>query len=220
MRKAESAHKTMRRSLPPTAAGQRYGRLVAIECVNPHGHAKWIFKCDCGRTLVAIAKNVRRGMTKSCGCLHAENVKVVNRTHGMSYSSEHKIWEAMKRRCLNPNDTDYHLYGGRGIEVCDRWKNSFADFLSDMGRRPQGTSIDRIDNDKGYEPGNVRWATASTQVLNRRSTLRVEYNGTLMTLKDACAVAGLPYSVVLQRIRKLRWHPSLALSTLIRCHYT
>ena len=126
----------------------------------------------------AALTDLRVGDTKSCGCLDREVKKAarppLNLTHGCSRHDgtklpEYMIWQAMKDRCLNPRNKFYSYYGGRGIQVCQEWQNSFQVFLAHIGRRPaRGLQLDRIDNSRGYQPGNVRWATKAEQMANRR----------------------------------------------------
>lgn len=159
--------------------GQRFGRLVvaARAASDKDGRAMWLCNCDCGRTSAARGKDLRSGNTMSCGCYEREvrdaMALVANLRHGHSGgrdvapSPTYQSWRAMKKRCLNLNHTSWPDYGGRGITICDRWLD-FEGFLADMGERPAGTSIDRIDNDGNYEPSNCRWATGSEQRLNQR----------------------------------------------------
>ncbi len=171
------AGKTPTRKLPPMAAGQRYGQLVAI-CQtgrNKQYNAIWKFLCDCGKETEKLAIKVIHGHTRSCGCLRKVLFSTLTKTHGLRRTREYKSWAALKQRCLNPDDAAFRHYGERGIKVCERWRDSFENFYADMGPRPSPKhSIDRINNDGNYEPGNCRWATASEQVKNRRKPQRTK----------------------------------------------
>ena len=130
-----------------------------------------LYRCDCGTEKEIMDSSVKRGNTKSCGCLLRENGRKtakLNTTHGMRYTKEYECWKSMKQRCSNPNKDGYKNYGGRGIKVCDRWLNSFENFYADMGPKPVGHSIDRINNDGNYEPKNCKWSSNSDQAYNRR----------------------------------------------------
>lgn len=150
--------------------GQRFGRLVVLAyAASKRNRRTWTCRCDCGRGAVVSSDALRGGRTVSCGCRQASVLGDSTRTHGGSRTPVHRVWNTMKYRCYNPNSPEYPYYGGRGIQVCERWQNSFAAFRSDMGPRPAGGSIDRIDPDGNYEPGNCRWATQREQVRNSRA---------------------------------------------------
>lgn len=149
-------------------SGKRFGRLVVIEKTDRRSgtNAIWKCKCDCGKETFVSSGNLRSENTTSCGCLNKELVII----HGQYQSSEYYAWQHIKDRCYNLKNKRYKDYGGRGITVCDRWKDSFENFLADMGPKPSNKhSIDRIDNDGNYEPKNCKWSTATEQARNQRN---------------------------------------------------
>lgn len=180
--------------------GQVFGRLRVLEfnSIGRGGKALWNCVCECGNTTTVYSDKLRRGCTKSCGCLKLN----VNRSHGMHKSPEYTAWAAMKSRCTNPKTVGYHNYGGRGISVCERWLNSFEAFISDMGKRPSSKhSIDRIDNDGNYEPGNCRWTVMIVQRNNTRLNVRVEFRGENLTLSEWGRRFGVSSTMIARRIR-------------------
>lgn len=159
------------------AAGQRFGKLVAIETVgvDHNQHRVWRFKCDCGNVIVARGASVRYGAPASCGCAcnsygkSSPGAPAAERNgrykHGLSGTREYFIWADMQRRCFDNRNRSYALYGGRGIVVCEKWRNDFIAFYSDMGPRPsRNHSIKLIDRSGNYEPGNCCWAARSRAV--------------------------------------------------------
>lgn len=126
-----------------------------------------LYKCDCGIEKIYLSNRVNKGYVKSCGCLRDAALELRTK-HGNWYSSTYKSWDHMIQRCTNINNTAYHYYGGRDIKVCDKWLK-FENFYGDMGDRPEGTSLDRIDNNKGYNRENCRWISIAIQAVNRRS---------------------------------------------------
>lgn len=149
---------------------KKYGRLTALKHISTdkHRNEKWLFSCDCGETKVISLKHVKYGKTRSCGCIRRETAKKLRTSHGMEGTKIYNIWKAMKKRCNNHNDPSYENYGGRGIQVCDRWLDSFENFYEDMGERPEGKSLERVDNNKGYSKENCVWEVRRKQNINQR----------------------------------------------------
>jgi hypothetical protein len=213
--------------------GQRFGRLIAIEWIKHKGRSAWRCRCDCGAETVTTTGQILGGRAKSCGCYRVDKGKqrgADSRKHGHCAggrsSSEYQAWSLAKHRCTNENASNWGDYGGRGITMCPRWAASFDDFLADMGEKPsKDLSIDRIDNDRGYECGkcetcrarglaekNCRWATDTEQNNNLRRNVLYELDGVRKTIPDWSRESGLSQSVIRNRLT-LGWTLKRALRT-------
>ena len=190
-----------------------FGRLTGIRRVANSGHhTRWLWKCECGEETIAAADKVKSGHTISCGCAH-DAWTIHGHTYGIDKrpTRTYRAWVNMRSRARGYNIEAYIAhYVSRGIKVCERWQD-FANFLDDMGECPKGLSLDRIDNDGDYKPGNCRWATRIEQMANTRKTIRVDINGEIVSLTEAARRAGLPYSTVFHRFKRLGMTPQEAL---------
>jgi hypothetical protein len=209
--------------------GRTFGRLtvIALKGKNPSGNMAWRCQCLCGNVTDATTGNLKSGITRSCGCLKRERfLRDCRQTkHGGWDTPEWHTWSGMIQRCHNPNYHHFANYGGRGILVCQRWRDSFEAFLADMGRRPgDKDSIDRIDNDRGYDCGhcedcqargataNCRWATAAEQARNTRKSRRITFRGETLTLKEWAIRVGISTPLLHHRL-KAGWPIEDALTT-------
>jgi hypothetical protein len=162
--------------------GQKFNRLLAIR-ESPErrdGKVVWEFLCDCGNTTYKPASQVKRGKCRSCGCLSVETSKRLHTKHGKGYTKTYRVWSSAKRRCTNPTDSDYEMYKGKGVVMCDRWLNSFENFYKDMGDRPSNNhQLDRIDPNGNYCPENCRWVEPTIQSRNqgKRRSCSSKYKG-------------------------------------------
>lgn len=193
--------------------GERFTSWIVIGLLpTPKGgHRKVLCRCVCGSEKPVFVGSLRSGASQSCGCLYraknAEITRIKKTTHGNCQgrkpTPEYHCWSHMKRRCYCKQDKSFHRYGGRGIEVCDRWKDDFSAFLNDMGLRPSSKhSIDRIDPNGNYEPSNCRWATWNEQARTRRNSVTIEAFGVSVNLHDLCEQVDGNAKVIAQRIRR------------------
>ena len=208
--------------------GQTFGRLTVIERKgsDKQRNALWECLCTCGNTTVVAAIELRRGHTKSCGCLKIEmaktndwNIKQVkygNDVRRCQEWPEYGVWKRMRQRCNGIFCAEYARYGGRGIKVCARW-NNFQNFLTDMGPRPSKRhSIEREDNDGDYEPTNCRWSTETEQNNNRRNNRVLEYDDKSMTVAQWARYLDINYKVLNARINRFKWSIEKALTTPVK----
>jgi hypothetical protein len=186
--------------------------------LDKHQRRAVVVRCDCGAVKTLGLANIKKGMTRSCGCLRREATAKKNTTHGMTHAPEYKIWEGILDRCnvRGRNAKPHKGYAGRGITVCERWQgpDGFANFYEDMGERPSPKhSIDRADNDSGYEPGNCAWATRAEQARNTRRNHVITFQGQSMCLADWAAETGIHKATLGARLNRNGWSVELALTT-------
>ncbi len=176
--------------------GNVYGKLTVLDLAEVRIEAIWLCRCECGELTKVAGSDLRKGSTKSCGC--------GRRTQGGGCGSpEYTTWKEMKRRCYNSRYREYHNYGGRGISICERWRESFVNFLKDIGPKPfSEATIDRIDNDGDYEPGNCRWATKLEQGQNTRKARMLTHNGKTMCLRAWARRLGITHRTLSVRIER------------------
>lgn len=183
--------------------GKRFGRWTVLRrYASEQAHARWLCVCDCGTERDVSGATLRVGQSTSCGCFVSE-LNVLNKsTHGMYGTRTYRIWQTMKRRCHSPNSTGYANYGLRGITVCQRWRDGFANFLADMGEAPVDLSIDRINPNGNYEPANCRWATDLEQQGNKRSCVYVRVDGAVVCMAEAARRLSITRAVADRRLRE------------------
>lgn len=197
--------------------GRRFGRFVVIDKgpkhYKPSGQScnTWLCKCECGNTKIVNGYCLRKGITKSCGCILKEGIR---RTHGKSHTRLHNAWCHMRARCKDKNSKDYKDYGGRGITVCEEWDKSFESFYkwSMENGYTDELSIDRIDVNGNYEPSNCRWATNKEQARNTRKNRLLTFNGETKTMAEWSEITGLRPGTIQYRLDKIGWPVEKALT--------
>lgn len=194
--------------------GHKYNRWTVIGEAgkDKHGATFWICQCDCGKTGQVRTTHLRLGVSKSCGCLQREVATAEKTTHGLHRHPLYDVWYAMHRRTSNPDDPGYPNYGGRGISVCGRW-SSLENFVTDMGPSyRKGLTIDRVNNDGNYEPGNCRWTTRVVQQRNRTNTVTLTYLGKTLPLAEWADIFEIKYNTLHKRVVAYEWSTEKALT--------
>lgn len=181
--------------------GRKFGRLTAMQHVNK---SRWLCKCECGGTSITSKQNLEHGISKSCGCLKLEFNRTQNLKHGRARHGQQNLtwrtWAAMRGRCLCAGNVGYKHYGGRGITICERWLESFNNFLMDMGERPDGMTLGRINNDGPYCKENCRWETPAQQACNKRTTRFVTACGETKTISQWAKILNTSFATIFGRI--------------------
>lgn len=202
----------------PKLAGQTFGRLLVMSehGINNSGKRTWLCQCSCGRKTIVPTGSLRSGNTSSCGCLIVETTIKRSTVHGHSRSRKrsgaYASWAWMKSRCLNPADTRWIYYGGRGVTICERWMK-FENFFADMGDRPHGMTLERKNNLLGYAKSNCVWASPTEQANNRRGNHIIEFLGKKQTMAQWSRELGISSRKLKDRLGKLRWTIQRALTT-------
>lgn len=199
---------------PKIQIGQRFGRWTVLRKapMRSHWRSYWFCVCDCGTEREIRQESLQNGKSASCGCLHREISTKKLTTHGMVGSPEYSSWESMRARIKNPNNVAYHYYGGRGLTICAYWLESFQNFYADMGPRPAGLSIERLNNDGGYwcghcqecaangQTANCVWATREQQLNNRRTTKLITFQGRTQTVTQWAREIGIHKNTLAYRV--------------------
>lgn len=185
---------------------KRFDKLTALRKLderNKNGSVMWECRCACNNIVKVSASDLVWEKTKSCGCTRNEAIRKAKTKHGLARTPEYMSWFSMKCRCYDPKNKRYKEYAGRGITVCDAWRESFETFYADMGPRPSARhTLDRENNDLGYSKDNCRWATPTQQNNNRRNTVRIQFDGEWKPLSEWCREFGIEYAAIYQRLRK------------------
>lgn len=210
----------MRKPYTTDITGRNYGRLKVLSFYKSiNGHSRWLCQCSCENKKVVEVSSLNNGTTKSCGCLRNElrSLSVITHGHtrknekGGHRTSEYATWEAMKARCCNPNDKGWKDYGGRGIVICERWMR-FENFFADMGKRPKGKSINRVNNSLGYYKENCKWSSPKEQQRNTRANVLLTFQGKTQPLIVWTEELKIPMECLRARIKR-NWTTERALLT-------
>jgi len=194
--------------------GQRFGHLTVLERAenNRHNQTRWRCRCECGSEKVVLQSTLARGDAKSCGCLSSRNrIGDRTRSHGKTGSTTYAVYRAMMQRCYDKNADRYADYGGRGIYVCDRWQ-TFQGFYADMGDRPSGMTLDRLDNSGPYSPENCQWRSYKSQARNRRTNRLLTFGGETLCVAEWGERTGIKPATIHRRIFVYEWPVERALT--------
>lgn len=196
--------------------GQEFNSLKVIKKCDGSfdNQIYWECQCRCGKVIKVSTRNLRSGKVKSCGCTKRALIAEKKKTHGMTGTRIFRIWSGMLLRCYTPSSSGYEYYGGRGITVCDEWRENFQafyDWSMENGYKDDLT-IDRKDNEKGYSPDNCKWATSKEQANNRRNNRYIEFNGKVHTISEWEQITGISRRVIEERIDNLGWSIERALT--------
>lgn len=196
--------------------GQRFGRLIVIQKLpTKNERTMWLCRCDCGNLTEASCNKLTMGVKRSCSCYKLERIKEASTKHGGKGTPLYNVWRGIKERCYCPKNKAFKYYGGKGVEVCTEWKDDFGTFkkwAEDNGYK-QGLTIDRLDNNKNYEPSNCRWTTMREQSNNKTNISKYEINGELYSLRDLSEKFNLPIDVLYYRVKRAKWSIEKAVGT-------
>lgn len=203
---------------------KRFGRLLAVEYVGViNGRGSWRCKCDCGSEKIISKHDLDTGRVLSCGCYHSEHTTERFTKHGGRKDRLYNVWAGMKERCYNPNIASYKYYGGRGIFVCDEWKNNYESFRDwslsngyDEFSQNRECTLDRIDVNSGYCPDNCRWVDTIAQANNKRTNIKIEYNGVVHTIAEWARELNMKFMTLYNRLFKYNWPVEKALTTPVK----
>lgn len=194
---------------------KKFGRLLALEKTKLNNQTFWACKCDCGKQINVLTANLTCNRVKSCGCLKIDKFIERSTIHNQRHTLLYEIWKGIKQRCLNPNNRSYKNYGGRGITICDDWKNDYTLFYnwSIQNGYKKGLSIDRINNNGNYEPSNCRWVNKEIQANNTRSNKYITINGITKSLSDWLKDYDISFTIYYRRTKIYNWSSIQAITT-------
>lgn len=200
--------------------GKRYGRLIVLENrgKDKNRNYYWLCRCDCGNEKVVMGENLKRGLTKSCGCLQDEIRIKTHSLHKKSKTRLYNIWCGIKGRCFNPNEQAYKLYGARGISICDEWKSSYENFekWALQSGYKETLTLDRKNVNGDYKPSNCRWITMQEQQNNRRNNNVITYKGQTHTTAEWARLLGMNYHTLQTRLHRNKWSVEKAFTTPVK----